>query len=567
MRYTAGSFRLIYEAGFMRRISYGDTEILRNIYFALRDQNWGTFPLRIESEMREIGEDAFKIRYQAFNHRDGLDVFRWEAEMIGDAQGRLTFDLKGEALTDIWKNRAGFCILHPIRNMGGVEVEIGHTTGNMSTSQFPTYISVDNPFKDIQSLRWKINGIWYRLDVEGDIFETEDQRNWSDASFKTFCTPLSLPFPALIKQGQTIHQKVSFSPESLLPRVADSNEVITINLGEQLLSLPEIGLAMSTETDTLNEEDLILFRNLRPAHYRVEIHVDEPGWTERLSLAHTQAQEMRCSLELALHLGDRILDDLRSIMHVYKQGQATCSRVLLFSKQGMTTSQSLIDAIPILKTALGQVKIGVGTNYNFTELNRYRFDKGAADFICFSMQPQEHAFDDTTVVENLEAQEDTVLSATHIYGTETPISISPITFKKRFNPYATEVSDFYISEENKACPRQETQLGACWTLGSIKHLTDAGAASATYFQTKGKQGVLAHAGTVYPVYFALKKILDAAGTQVRSSHSSHPLLVDALVFTNGKTLIWNYTGEKQKVAFRDMYWELSPYEIKEVETL
>ena len=51
-------------------------------------------------------------------------------------------------------------------------------------------ISAENPFKDLTAFRWRCHNDWYILHYEGDIFETEDQRNWSDASYKTFCTPL-----------------------------------------------------------------------------------------------------------------------------------------------------------------------------------------------------------------------------------------------------------------------------------------------------------------------------------------------------------------------------------------
>ena len=36
---------------------------------------------------------------------------------------------------------------------------------------------------------------------EGDLFETEDQRNWTDASFKTYCTPQELGFPFAAEPG------------------------------------------------------------------------------------------------------------------------------------------------------------------------------------------------------------------------------------------------------------------------------------------------------------------------------------------------------------------------------
>src|SRR5436189_43618 len=44
---------------------------------------------------------------------------------------------------------------------------------------------------------------------DGEVFETEDQRNWTDASFKTYGTPLAQPFPVWIERGTQIEQSVS----------------------------------------------------------------------------------------------------------------------------------------------------------------------------------------------------------------------------------------------------------------------------------------------------------------------------------------------------------------------
>lgn len=40
------------------------------------------------------------------------------------------------------------------------------------------------------------------------MFETEDQRNWTDASFKTYGTPLDRPFPVAVSPGEEVHQRV-----------------------------------------------------------------------------------------------------------------------------------------------------------------------------------------------------------------------------------------------------------------------------------------------------------------------------------------------------------------------
>ena len=45
--------------------------------------------------------------------------------------------------------------------------------------------------------------------MEGDTFEMEDHRNWTDANFKTYCTPLAKPYPVRVESGTTIQQTVT----------------------------------------------------------------------------------------------------------------------------------------------------------------------------------------------------------------------------------------------------------------------------------------------------------------------------------------------------------------------
>ena len=51
-------------------------------------------------------------------------------------------------------------------------------------------------------------GLKVNCRMEGDTFEMEDQRNWTDASYKTYVRPLALPWPYLIAKGETIDQTV-----------------------------------------------------------------------------------------------------------------------------------------------------------------------------------------------------------------------------------------------------------------------------------------------------------------------------------------------------------------------
>ena len=47
--------------------------------------------------------------------------------------------------------------------------------------------------------------------AEGDVFEMEDQRNWTDGSFKTYVRPLALPWPYRLADGEVLRQSVTVS--------------------------------------------------------------------------------------------------------------------------------------------------------------------------------------------------------------------------------------------------------------------------------------------------------------------------------------------------------------------
>ena len=46
-------------------------------------------------------------------------------------------------------------------------------------------------------------GVFATVRMEGDAFEMEDHRNWTDASFKTYVRPLALPWPYVLPAGRS----------------------------------------------------------------------------------------------------------------------------------------------------------------------------------------------------------------------------------------------------------------------------------------------------------------------------------------------------------------------------
>ena len=71
----AGPLEARFENGDLRYIKLGEHEILRRIYAALRDRNWGTVPAQISNLKFEIQAESFqKIRGAEWIGSDSLKV-------------------------------------------------------------------------------------------------------------------------------------------------------------------------------------------------------------------------------------------------------------------------------------------------------------------------------------------------------------------------------------------------------------------------------------------------------------------------------------------------------------
>ena len=224
----AGPLELEYENGDLRYIRLGEHMILLRVYVAIRDRNWGTvLPVLSNVEM-DIGEDAFRISYDVENKEGDIDFF-WRGEITGEADGTIRFVMDGEARSTFWRSRIGFCVLHPME-LAGAPCRVEHVDGSHDDVQFPTTIApqlvVDGeikpviPFNEMAAMTYPIaEGVEAEVRFEGDIFEMEDQRNWTDASYKTYCTPLRLPFPVEIEAGTRIRQGVTLKLRGEVPEL------------------------------------------------------------------------------------------------------------------------------------------------------------------------------------------------------------------------------------------------------------------------------------------------------------------------------------------------------------
>ena len=115
MQVSCGPLTFTFDNGFIRHVRCGNDEILRMVYFALRDADWGTLPLRITDLTTTREKHQFVARYQAINFQDGEDILKWTVGITATEDGKIDFRIDGIVLKTFRRNRSGFCVLREVK--------------------------------------------------------------------------------------------------------------------------------------------------------------------------------------------------------------------------------------------------------------------------------------------------------------------------------------------------------------------------------------------------------------------------------------------------------------------
>ncbi len=565
---TCGALSFLFdpEWAYVRTIRVLGKEAVRAVYSAVRDQYWNTVKPRLANLRIVTTERTVEIDFDA-ECREGEIDFPWKGRIRGNDDGTLRFEMEGKAQTTFLKNRIGFCVLHPLE-LAGQACTLEEADGSVERSRFPYYISPHQPFLNLRALSYELlPGVAAETRFEGDIFETEDQRNWTDASYKTYCTPLSLPYPAVINAGDEVRQSVTLRllgqlPDARsLPRLLSTQSTVA-PVGTDPVPLPRIGLYLSRELVGQSEAGSSRLRQLRLGHVRLDLQVEGDGWQGLLADGARQAEMLGTPLELAVHLppdAERSLSLLASNLRTLQPSLSAC---LVFGSGDRSTRPELFElARRTLSSALGAVPLAGGSNVYFTELNRNR-PEVKLDLACYPVTPQVHAFDDESLMETPPVQAWTVQTARQFLGS-TPVAVTPVTLKPRMNPNVREQSE----ENADAIPRsvdfrQASLLGAAWTLASIKHLAESGVASVTYYETFGWKGVMETGkgspspfpsipDSVYPLYHVFADIGEYRDSAVIPTISSAHSGVESLLLAKRdrrRLILANCTRSVQSIS-------------------
>ncbi len=583
---TAGSLEASLDAGNLRYIKVGGAEALRAVAFLVRDKNWGTYNPEISNLKIAQGADSFTVTYDAIC-KDAEQQFRYAARIEGQADGSLTFEAEGEALSDFVTNRTGFVVLHALDGVVGHPVTVEHTDGKVVESTFPEQVNPACPFQDIRALTHEfMPGVKVVCRMEGDAFEMEDHRNWMDASYKTYVRPLALPWPYTISKGEKTPQRVTLKLEGTPKRAsAGGGSAVTVSVGgETGHTMPRLGLAVPAEHVAAALDHIDLLKDAGVGF--VVCHFDKRKGHDAATMQAHGKLGAALGAELVLEAIVPCLDadgnpsadpailkrDIDAIRDAAKG--VTFARVAVSPATDLkcTLPGSVFPPAPTwaelfsaAREAFPGTTVGGGMFSYFTELNRKRPPADALDFICHTGSPIVHAGDDISVTETLEALP-SIFKSVRAFAGGKPYWVFPTAISMRDNPYGAvpaENPKNIRQAMNRVDPRERGLIGATWYAGYLAHAARAGVDAVTLAAVAGPSGIVYskqdHAqpwfdeadARAMPHFAVIAGHAALQGATVRETTISNARDVQALaVSTDGETELWlsNLTGEEQTVA-------------------
>ncbi len=460
--------------GALRCIAFDGVEVVRGIDCPMRDANWGTAVPEDVSEHLDRQQDSATYRRQ-FAVFDGVLSVNLTVQFGPDG---VRLDLTAKANARVQTNRAGFTLLHPLDGVAGAPVTIVHSDGSEEQTAFPSAILAGQPAFDIAGLRHTVQGVSVDIAFGGEVFEMEDQRNWTDASFKTYCRPLSLPFPYVIEAGETIDQSITIKlGGSAAPSVVDGASDAAVS------ALPEVALAVDPAWRTGAQETVLAHVPSVTSLVRLDLAGDD------LVAAASDLAKLGGPIELELIVDDDGDTDaaMAGLAGLLRDAGISPASVVALPRAYLKSYQPT-DQWPAghgvghgaraAGRAFADARIGVGMLTNFTELNRHVPPPDIGDFVTYSTTAIVHAADDRSVFETLEALLHVHRSAAELAGSR-PLRTGLASIGMRSNPYGAAVADNPDRQRIAMAmddPRQRTVFGAAFAVGAYTAAADCGVA-------------------------------------------------------------------------------------------
>lgn len=493
---VVGDFAYQLGAESVRNITWRGHEVIRAITWPVRDPDWVTLQPTIIEEIVEqaANSDHYRLHFEVGN---GALECRVSVQCHAVGELRVTMDM--QASTDFATNRAGFTVLHPIKDVAGSDLQVTHADGSVEDTSFPQLISPGQPVIDIVGLRHELHEIGIDIQFKGEVFEMEDQRNWSDASYKTYCVPLVYPFTYTLARGESVHQAilVKVSGGKTSSKIDVKPAGLTLHYLKQ--AAPQIGLAIEQDwAGTPHTQKLVSLCNVQFLLARFD--AGDPAAC--LDLLTQWPDLSGIDLDLEVILSDTLpATALAQLAAELNESGIHPSHLIALPELYMAScqpsgpwpeGQTPDEAQQAARHAFPDTAIGAGMLTNFTEFNRCRPDTTHCDYVTFGSTAIVHAADDQSVMETLEALPQIFTSARVLSGTR-PCRLGLVSIAGRTNPYGSAPADNQAQIRQPLAqvdPRQRGLFAAAWAVGVLGATTGQSIEAITLAAPAGPFGIV-----------------------------------------------------------------------------
>ncbi len=468
--------------GTIDRLTWRGTELLRTLGFVVRQPNWAT-PHAV-AEVRDVdGGLDVHARVEAA----GIDLSWLTIIRTGPDWLEATFTAIAHGPTRA--HRVGLVALVPL-SFAGAPVTVTHQDLSTTKSTFPPLVTPGVLFERVQAISWQVDPAHsMTLRLDGCDYETEDQRNDAEASYKIYAHTGMLQVDAGWTTTQRLRLEVHKRSGSALRQVAAEPRIATLT--GDALKKPAIGTMIGP---ALDESLLHVPRDVAFDHVRVELDLSEEADWSLLEPAMSTGVPLEVAL-VCRGPNDR-LEELAARLvsaRVTAVGVFTAGRPVARRRDVRRVRESL--------AALVQAKrprVIVGTDINLVDITTNPFSVAAlgGDLVGIGMNSQMHDADDEAVLSACEAVP-AVIAAARKAGQCDRVAVSPLTLTPRLR------QPFRLPAPVGVDLRQFSDTGASWLVSMASTLIAAGVQRLTVAELCGPRGLFGWNGDASPMGKAL----------------------------------------------------------------
>lgn len=496
---TAGPFRLVLVDGDVRDVHVAGVAVLQHVYVGVRGPQWDTAAVETLVERTDVVDGVLEHRRDTV-HRLAAGAVEARLAVRGGPEGRLVWDLRLRAREEVAVNRAGLAVLLPDRTAAGRPYRGVLPSGAAVTGRLPFAVGpqpiVDGVlhglFPAVRAVAVELAELTVELTIDGDELELEDQRNWTETSFKAYTRSLQRPMPYRLTPGHDVHQRITVqvrgagqvrgaervrargpasSPAVLRPPAALSLRPPAALSLRTPAALPMRRPPIGAELTPGPPPDAAVAAVLATVGLD-HLHVDARGEPGRVGADRVGADRVGAAAELAAALGAGL--ELAVEDTAPPPVPDALLRRVLVSRDGGPPPAGLVERhadrppVPYYAAAVA----------DFAALNR-TFAAHVPRRAAFGASPLRHLADDRTMMDGPRGLHAAVCSARHAGVRD--VVVAPVTLAPRgAGPGALSAAD-----DRLALP-----IGAAWAAASLIWLVAARAAAVTLLATHGPAGLV-----------------------------------------------------------------------------